>query len=236
MRIFDRIKVFWSKIHRRIMSDSVLSVAGIEKVSPSFLSKLVRESKKEGLNPDYLLGVMGFETGLSFSPSVRNPISGFIGLIQFGPEAATALGTTLEELGAMTAERQLDFVFEYYRRVLGDRKINTLSDHYMTVFSPRAIGKAPDEAVYFASSTDPVENRRYEQNKGLDRDNDGVITVSEASSRVQEIIEAAQGKPRTPVITSSGLKGIGVATVVVSGVLLAWGFSQVSSGFRRARP
>src|SRR5690606_871732 len=56
-----------------------------------------------------LMTAMAFETGETFSPSVMNAAgSGAVGLIQFMPSTARALGTTSQKLAAMGDLEQLD--------------------------------------------------------------------------------------------------------------------------------
>jgi hypothetical protein len=172
----------------------LLAVDGVETTSPAFRSKLVRIAGELGLDAGYLAGVMSFETGAKFTPDVRNPQSGATGLIQFMPSTAKLLGTTTAELAAMTAEEQLDWVKKFYEKV-GTGNIHNATDHYMAVFSPAFIGKPHSTPMYSAPS------KAYEQNKGLDRDKDGVITVGEVSRTFMGVINRADGRPRIPVDT-----------------------------------
>jgi hypothetical protein len=51
-------------------------VAWGKKVSAAFKAKVIAISSGLGCDPNYLMAAMAFETGASFSPSIRNPHSG----------------------------------------------------------------------------------------------------------------------------------------------------------------
>lgn len=152
-------------------------IAWGRKVSPRFKSKTVLIAAVLGCDPSHLMAAMAFETGETFSPSVRNAKSGATGLIQFMPKTAKALGTTTEALSAMSAEDQLDFVGAYF--VPHEGKLGTLADLYMAILWPRAVGR-PDATVLFSSPS-----ATYAQNAGLDANRDGQVTKGEAASKVQ---------------------------------------------------
>ncbi|MFZ0930716.1 MAG: transglycosylase SLT domain-containing protein [Syntrophobacteraceae bacterium] len=157
-----------------------------KKVSEEFREKVTDICKELGTDPDNLMACMAFESGKTFSPSIKNAAgSGAVGLIQFMPATAQALGTTTEDLAAMTAEEQLDYVAKYF----SPRKdeISSLEDVYMAILWPAAIGKPLDYVLF--DKDDPDHPKRYIQNQGLDIDRDGKITKAEASNRVREKLE-----------------------------------------------
>lgn len=130
------------------------------------------------IDPSWLMAVMGFETGYTFSSSIKNPGSSATGLIQFVSSTAKSLGTTTTALARMTPVQQLDYVEKYFNQYKG--RINNIGDCYMAVFWPAAIGK-PDSYV-IATSPSSV----YNANSGLDVNRDGVIVRGEAISRVND--------------------------------------------------
>ena len=128
------------------------------------------------IEPDFIMSCMAFETGRSFSASVRNGAgSGATGLIQFMPTTAKDLGTTTDKLAQMTAEDQLNFVYKYFRPFKG--RLKTLADVYMTILYPKAVGQ-PEGYVLFS------EGKAYSQNKGLDANKDNKVTKLEAAAKV----------------------------------------------------
>lgn len=154
------------------------------KVSADFRVKVLAVCASLGWDAHYaswLMACMHFESGGTFSPSIRNAAgSGATGLIQFMPRTAEGLGTTTDKLAAMTAVEQLDVVAAYFKPYA--RRIASLSDMYMAILLPSAIGK-PDDAVLFSSGA------AYRQNAALDADSDGKITKAEAAQRVQARLE-----------------------------------------------
>jgi hypothetical protein len=164
---------------RRIgKGDNMPEIAWGKKVSAAFKSKVIAISSNLGCDPSHLMAAMAFETGERFTPDVQNKASKATGLIQFMPKTAKGLGTTIADLAAMTAVDQLDFVAKYLKPFKG--RMNTLSDVYMTILLPTAVGK-PEAFVLFRKPS-----TAYTQNKGLDLDKDGQITKNEAASLVQK--------------------------------------------------
>jgi hypothetical protein len=157
-----------------------------KKVSKRFRTRLLKVATKLDTNPDFLMACMAFESARTFSPSIANAAgSGAVGLIQFMPSTAQALGTTTAKLAAMSAVKQLGVVEQYFLPRAG--KLKTLADVYMAILWPAAVGK-PAEYVLFDRS-DAMHPKRYIQNAGLDFNKDGLITKAEATARVQRLLE-----------------------------------------------
>ena len=151
------------------------------RVSAAFRARTVEICEALGVDPSWLMACMAFESGSSFKADARNAAgSGAVGLIQFMPQTAAALGTTTEALAGMTAEDQLDCVRRYFWPHRG--RLKTLGDLYMAILWPAGIGK-PNGYVLF-DRADPDHPARYVQNAGLDLDRDGRITRSEACARI----------------------------------------------------
>lgn len=149
-------------------------------VSEAFRAKVRQIAKNLNLDPNWLMAVMAFETGRTFSPSIRNPRGSATGLIQFTASTAIRLGTTTDKLSRMTDIQQLDWVEEYFKQER--RPIKGLGDAYMAVLWPTAIGR-PDSYIMWERDTGPYQ-RQYRANDKLDINGDGVITRGEAVSRV----------------------------------------------------
>jgi peptidoglycan hydrolase-like protein with peptidoglycan-binding domain len=181
---------------------ALASVPGIEKTSQAFRDKVVRIASDIGTDPNYLLAIMSFESGGTFSPSVKNPYSGATGLIQFMPSTARNLGTSVEALAAMSAEQQLDYVSKYFAPYRG--RLKTLEDAYMAVLWPKAIGKGNSYVLFSTPST------AYQQNSALDSNRDGKITVAEAASKVRQRLgsTAAPAAPSAAAPSPASAAGI----------------------------
>lgn len=153
------------------------------KVSKPFRDKVTQIALNLKTDPSFLMACMAFETGETFSPSILNKAgSGAVGLIQFMPTTALALGTTTQKLAAMSAVKQLDFVEKYFSNAVG--KLKLLEDVYMAILWPVAVGK-PLNFVLF-DKNDPKHPKRYILNAGLDFNKDGQITKEEAAEKVRQ--------------------------------------------------
>jgi peptidoglycan hydrolase-like protein with peptidoglycan-binding domain len=162
----------------------LIGIRGIEKTSQAFRDKVVQIAERLDTNPNFLMAVMSFESGGTFSPSVPNSAgSGAVGLIQFMPATARGLGTTSEKLATMTAEAQLDFVEKHFMPFKG--RLKTIEDTYMAVLLPKAVGKGSAFVLFQSPSV------AFNQNKGLDIDRDGRVTVSDATFKVRQLLTSA---------------------------------------------
>jgi len=151
-----------------------------KKVSPEFRWRLFEICGELGVDPDYLMACMAFESAETFSPNIKNAAgSGATGLIQFMPVTARGLGTTTASLAGMTAVQQLDYVRKYFLPYKG--RLKTLGDVYMAILWPAGIGK-PDTWVLWDKSKKPTT---YRQNAGLDINKNGVITKAEATAKIK---------------------------------------------------
>lgn len=140
----------------------------------AFVQKVREVASRLGVNPNWLMAIIYWESARTFSPSVKNPISGATGLIQFMPSTARALGTTVEALAKMTAVEQMDWVYKYF--TTPKRKLTQYTDLYFTVFYPAAIGK-PDTWVLQSSKVSAALIAK--QNPAFDLNKDKQITVGE---------------------------------------------------------
>lgn len=163
-----------------------MQIAWGTKISEYFQSRVVQVGQELGIDPSWLMACMAFESGGTFSPSIVNAAgSGAVGLIQFMPQTALALGTTTEQLKAMADVEQFEFVEKYFLPLKG--KLHNLEDVYMSILWPSAIGKPLDYILF--DSKDEKHPKRYIQNAGLDWNKDGVITKAEASMRILRMLE-----------------------------------------------
>ncbi|MVM34873.1 hypothetical protein GO755_32895 [Spirosoma sp. HMF4905] len=148
-----------------------------------FIAKVVAISNRLGINPNWLMIVIKFESAGTFSPSVKNPGSEAYGLIQFTNAGISGLGgVTLAQLKAMDAVTQLDWVEKYLTPYKG--KMTDLYNLYLAVFAPAYIGRPDAQKVYASPSA------AYSANAALDTNKDGVITVGEIKQVITRYIPA----------------------------------------------
>ena len=156
------------------------------KQDTAFTQGVTDLAKKLNVPEDYLYAVMGFETGGTFSPSAQNPKSKATGLIQFMPETAEGLGTSTQALSGMSRAEQL----KYVEKFLSNKGIQggSLSDVYMAVLFPAAVGKPEDFVLFGKGAMKGFTGIAYEQNAGLDLNKDGSVTKAEAASKVKDYL------------------------------------------------
>ena len=154
------------------------------KVSAAFKAELIEIAGRIEVDPNYLISAIAFETGETFSASIRNR-NGATGLIQFMPGTAIELGTTTDDLAAMTAEEQLNYVEKYFNPY--KNRLETIEDVYMAILWPAAIGKANSWVLFSNPSA------HYNRNSGLDTNQDGVVTKEEAAAMVKARLLKGRG-------------------------------------------
>ena len=178
-------------------------------VTSEFLNKVSEICGRLGASPDDLMSVMAFESSLDHR--TVNYGSGATGLIQFMPSTARGLGTTTAALKNMTAIRQLDYVYEYFRPYRG--RISTLGDMYMAVLWPSGIGKSDNYGLFVKGTS------AYRGNSALDINRDGVVTKAEAVSFVIAARDryTAGGSPSSTPSSSTPHNPIGYLDVVEGG-------------------
>lgn len=187
---------------------------GLAAKSPEFICELWNVGKRLGIDPNWIAGVIACESG--FNHRARNhycmskqscaPACCAVGLIQFMPVAASALGTTTTALYNMSDVQQLAYVEKFYQRQRS--KLRSAGDVYMATFLPLFVGssvmtvlgkKGSSELAYPGTSLDTV----YVANSGLDREGKGYITVGDVHQVVNNAIEAASARAPVPVDCTS---------------------------------
>lgn len=157
------------------------------KVDQLFRVRVRQMGDNLNINPDWLMAVMGFETGYTFDPTSSNPGSSATGLIQFIESTARGLGTTTTSLRRMTAVQQLDYVEKYFAQYAS--RITNLGDCYMAVLWPVAIGRPDSYVMWTKTGTYATQ---YAANAGLDVNRDDQITRGEAVTRVNTSLMRGQ--------------------------------------------
>lgn len=180
--IFESTKLKSNDESKATATVNSMKIAWGAKVSSAFKNKVIQMCIFLEVSPDFLMSCMAFESGATFSPSIKNAAgSGAVGLIQFMPNTAKALGTSTEKLSKMTAVEQLDYVKKYFTPFKS--KLKKLEDVYLAILYPAAVGK-PLSHILFEDG-----KKTYTQNKGFDKDKDGKITLKEISSTVRKMYE-----------------------------------------------
>ncbi len=190
----------------------------------AFIAKVIDISAKLGIKPEWLMANMNSETGGTFDPSIVNKTTGATGLIQFIPKTATELGTTTAELAHMSNVDQLDWVYKYYYPFRNH--INSYDDLYLIDFYPNADGK-------FAGTLDKPDDWQfpdsvYQQNKGIDTDGKGYITIADFKKFIYknippEELDAINASTGVAITTKKFILRNPIPFIAVSAVLVGMG-------------
>jgi hypothetical protein len=105
-----------------------------------------------------------------------------MGMIQFTAATLARFHHTFDTLAALDMEEHARLVVLYLHPQM--RKVHSLEDLYLAILYPAAMG-LPDEHVVFRGP----DARAYRQNKGLDRNKDGVVTKGEICAKIRETRE-----------------------------------------------
>jgi hypothetical protein len=153
----------------------------------AFLSKVKAVATALKVKADWLMMIMYIESRIN--PSAVNSVSNATGLIQFMPNTAISLGTTVAKLKAMSNVDQLEYVQKYYAPLVG--RMNSFYDMYLSTFFPVAIGK-PDDYVFQTKSL--PASLIAKQNSALDTNNNGEITMKEWKDAVFNLVPTEYAK------------------------------------------
>ncbi|MGV3621824.1 MAG: peptidoglycan-binding protein [Archangium sp.] len=133
----------------------------------AFVDQVNAMAGRLGVRPEWIFAVMKNESGMD--PAAVNRTSNATGLIQFMPETARGLGTSVEALRNMSATEQLRYVERYFQPYAG--KIRSGPDMYMATFWPAGLGK-PD-SYNIGGATVARQNPIFDLNRN------GQITAGE---------------------------------------------------------
>lgn len=160
------------------------------KVSDEFIDSVswIAETLGIGLSThdgtNLLMACMAWESGRSFDPAKFNLAgSGAVGLIQFMPFIAEALGTSTIKLSNMTPVEQLNYVYKYFKPYKG--RLKNLADVYMAILWPAAVGQHMD-FVLWDKATKPTT---FRQNAGLDVNKNGKVTKAECAAKLYATLD-----------------------------------------------
>ncbi len=173
---------------------------GTSTLSDAFFRELKVICQRLQCDPEDLLAVMVSESDVN--PAAQNPRGKATGLIQFMPNTLRGLGWTSgpDEFAKLTAEQQLPYVERYYRPYIG--RLTSSGRLYQATFMPATL-KNSDESTVLAGANGP-RYKAYAQNKGLDINKDGVITVSDLTARINKVRERSRWKDLAAQLARAG--------------------------------
>jgi len=155
-------------------------------LEPGFLDAVKALEDKIGVQRNALLRIMKHESGLS--PSIQNKRTKATGLVQFMPDTAIGLGTTIDALKKMTGIQQLQYVEKLYKPIFGKAKV--IGDLYMYTFLPAFVTKPNSFELARKGSTEILFGRIskgaiYSDNPGFDTTKKGYYTVGDVKAYIE---------------------------------------------------
>ena len=126
---------------------------------PGVKAKLDELATKYEFTVDQILTVIQKES--NFNTKAENSKSKATGLIQFMPDTAQGLGTSIEQIAEMDAIAQLDLVDKYFEQN------HTKGEHpYITVAYPAAAKMDMDDVIADSTSTIASQNPVWQDESG----------------------------------------------------------------------
>jgi hypothetical protein len=167
---------------------TVLGSTDFSYLDDAFFSDLKTACVTLGCAPEDLLGVMESESAVE--PWRQNPHGQATGLIQFMPATLVALGYVggPDEFKQLTANQQLPWVRRFYTPYIG--YLDSPGKLYQATFLPATL-PGSNESTVIAAPGGPNADA-YNQNRILDTNNDGQITVSDLTARVNAVRSGAR--------------------------------------------
>lgn len=177
--------------HRNVSELYLLDQAGLFVSDTYAFEQKVREvSRRLDIPAEWLMAVMYSESKFDASAENRKG-SGAVGLIQWMPETAKDFGQSTQNIKKLSHIEQLDIAYNYLNRVrqkYGEFK--SLGHLYLGILYPKAMSGDFCYTLYAKPST------AYQQNAGLDEDQDGRVTVRDIDKRMRRIYPTAYQKEK----------------------------------------
>jgi hypothetical protein len=192
----------------------------------AFVDKVKEIAPRVGLDPNWLMAIIYFETAGTFSPTKTNSL-GYVGLIQFGSDTIKTLGTTKEALKSMSAVEQLDYVEKYFDLYKG--KYKSYVDAYFAVFFPLAIGKPDDWVIQGGGLT---AQQIYDANPAFRNVKDGKLRVWEVKKTMLERLPSQWLKDGSFSLVLKAYKNyiaVGILSIVAGLTLYYYFYDRRSS-------
>lgn len=134
-----------------------------EKIGCKERRKVIEVAQNIGVDPNWLMTVIALETIETFSTSINNGV-GYVGLIQFGEDAAKDAGTTQDKLVKMSFVEQMNYVQKHLSK--NKSKYKTLTDLYLAVLYPSASGHGSQKNYVVLDGKAYLSNPLFYKEKG----------------------------------------------------------------------
>lgn len=152
---------------------------------PVFKKKVEEVSQGLGINPNWLMTVMFKESGLD--SKIQNKSTRATWFIQFMPDTAKALGTTVEELKNLSPLSQLDYVEKFYE-MNSKKDYSSFKELYLQTFFPAA-RKYMDDPNYVFETRGVSRYQIAKQNPGIAPKGSTEITMRDFDNYIAGIVD-----------------------------------------------
>ncbi|MFW1774725.1 hypothetical protein [Acinetobacter seifertii] len=188
--------------------------------SKKFTSKkaksILKVAKEIGVDPNDLAAVISFETGGTFSPSVKNPNSSATGLIQFmegsGGTKGKYYGMSRKKFSSLSFDEQMVYVEKYFKdRGFKSSKKRDVADLYTAVtgYGYKKGSKAYElNKVWDSNGDGYIAKGEMVQNKSFKAHQKNYYSQNDLSSFSQPVINnygPPKGNPNKSDINASNL-------------------------------
>lgn len=180
-----------SSLKNRLFKLAGIDFSASQKLSDNFWKQFVDMSKRLGAKPEDLAKVINSES--RFDAHATNVQKGKVvakGLNQLIKPTALKLGMTENEWNNYeneSPEEQLKYVEKFFKLVGPNKKAwNSATELYVANFAPSFISKSSDPNVKLYSKE---QGQNYLQNKGLDKEGKGFITISDMTKAISKLPE-----------------------------------------------
>lgn len=167
------------------------SVKNDARQEPEFKGAVADVSGDLGIDVKDIMAIMKHES--EYNPQAVNPHTNATGLIQFMPDTAIGLGTSIQDLYKMTGTEQMEYVKKYLKKV-GAKPGDDIADLYMLTFLPAAKNKPDNFVIGVKGSTKSIwklsQDKLYTQNAVFDKEKKGYYTVGDVKNRIRSIMTA----------------------------------------------
>lgn len=188
------------KIKKRVENGYAYRGTSVYDTTNKDIEKLGSISDKYGFPVEWLANLINHETAGTWNPSIKNSI-GATGLIQFMPSTAIGLGTTTDKLRQMSFSEQLEYVDQYLKQALKNKKIlndegkvpNSFaqSDLFMLIFYPKSVGNPnfvfPNSVQRANGVATPMEYTQKALKNGFFDLNEAPFTIQEYLNKYKNV-------------------------------------------------
>lgn len=107
------------------------------------VNAVLEAGRSVGADPQELAWAIELETAHTWSPSIRSPVSGAVGLLQWLPSTLESMqAPEADDVAHMTREQQAELVAEYFKHTSTAFHMEQPGDVLLAVFFPAALGRA----------------------------------------------------------------------------------------------